>query len=131
MSSVALGTVGADIAKVSNLLQSQFGDVYNPIQHWTSVLRGRSGLPPYSGLTSYASFTLTEPAIVDKMTDFLIKFGYSETPKWQDRIRKHPHVFHLEVAATSGSKDTSFAFTTSQVEKVCRKVLYDCTFANH
>ncbi|KAF1996938.1 hypothetical protein P154DRAFT_607356 [Amniculicola lignicola CBS 123094] len=103
---------------ISKALQARLGQAYNPETNWTSHLRSRSGHRPFHSLTICAAFTIQDPKILGEMTDFVTQYGQSQTPKWKETLEANPPVYHLDVIVSEGSKTSSFAITSSQVERM-------------
>jgi hypothetical protein len=104
---------------MSKVLQCYLGQVYKPERDWTSCLRSKSGHKPFDGnSTTHAAFTMRDPVILEPMTEFLLEYGRSQTPDWKEKIRENSPVYHLELAVSSGSKTSSFVFSSSRLERV-------------
>ncbi len=82
------------------------------------MLRSRSGYTPPDSPDSRAAFTIKDPMILNHMTDFVIKYGSSQTAEWKEKLRVNLPVYHLDIVASAGSKVSPFVITTSQVERV-------------
>lgn len=122
----------SDKPKISKILQTYLGQVYNPERHWTSSLFSRNGHKPFKDSFPCAAFTMRDRKTTDQIIAFLTKYGHSQTPNWKECLRVNPPVYHVDLAVSVGSKTSSFFITSSQVERVSirfRLSLY--TFANY
>ncbi|KAI1388885.1 uncharacterized protein F4822DRAFT_443674 [Hypoxylon trugodes] len=91
------------------------GTAYNPLRHWTSDLRTRAGLPPFAN-KDVSPFTMRDPAISKAMTQHLISLGHEKLAQWNCSFL----VYHLEIAASGGDRNSSFVWSSSQIRRIQR-----------
>jgi hypothetical protein len=112
---------------MSKVLRTYVGPAYDPERDWTSKLRSRSGHKSFEDSAPCAAFTMRDPTIREQMTAFVIKYGQSQTPNWNENLRANPPVYHLDLAVSAGSKTSSFVITTSQVGRVSTYPIWQFT----
>ena len=102
------------------LFHHYFGAAYRPEVHWTSQLRYRTGqydadkISAAKFSTEESSFTISDKTAVLKVTEFLIHHNFLPATLWKGKS----HIYHFEVAASSGESTESFSWSTSQLERV-------------
>jgi hypothetical protein len=90
------------------------GEVYSPVLHWTSSLRQKAGLSPFTGNENEAStFTIKDQDAAHAFAHMLTRKGYPIP----DKSIRAP-VYHIEVVTTEGGHMSKFALEPSQVQKV-------------
>ena len=79
-------------------------------------MRSRAGLSRFQGLEGdYADFTITDRAIVAKITDWLIETGNVDTLRsWDSNVN-----YHFEVKTTLGPHEEPFMMSNNQFSMVC------------
>lgn len=96
------------------------GNAFNPVVHWTSVLRGKAGLPPITHCTmNNSTFSINDKT--GALTRFLAHNGYKAAGSWSE-----PPFYHLEVVTTEGDVNSPFQLDPQQVDKVPLHYLSGC-----
>lgn len=105
--------------QTSYLFSEVLGSLYQPEKHWTSVLRRRAGISPFStdGRAS-ASFTFAGREASVKIAEFLHEQSPSckTTELWKKRAC--PPNFHFDIAVTPGDEQSAFEWTCAHIERV-------------
>jgi len=82
---------------------------------WTSNLRTREGLPAFIGVESeYADFTVDDPAVCRRITEWLTGIGTAGTERW---VGCHV-AYHFEVKATANRCAEAFSMSNAQMALV-------------
>jgi hypothetical protein len=93
------------------------GEMYSPEIHWTSSLRRKAGLRPFTGNEIEAStFTIREHTASLAFTDMLVRMGH-QCHRRLDHNLKAP-VYHIEVVTTEEDLKSRFVLEPFQVQKV-------------
>jgi hypothetical protein len=103
------------------LLEKQLGSAFVPETHWTSPLRSKAGLSPFSKDDRTTS-TFTIEDVHGSFSNLLTKNGYRKAAKW----RPFP-TFYVEVVPSEGDLMEVFCLDPDQVRKVSTiaRYLYD------
>lgn len=119
----------ANLFQVYELLKQELGMTYDC---WTSNSRSHSNnLPPFLGdKVDYADFTIHDPSISAKMTDWLLK---SIKISAAASVKDFDVIYHVEVKTTSGHMGEAFDLSTNQMRLVSFSTLpHDaCTVTDH
>ena len=110
------------LAQVTRLLEKQLGSAFVPETHWTSPLRSKAGLSPFSKDDRTTS-TFTIEDVHGSFSNLLTKNGYRKAAKW----RPFP-TFYVEVVPSEGDLMEVFCLDPDQVRKVSTiaRYLYEC-----
>ncbi|KAI0849615.1 hypothetical protein F5Y00DRAFT_261400 [Daldinia vernicosa] len=95
------------------------GSSYDPIIHWTSVLRARAGLPSFTAEDQLAPFTMSDPLASMCVTDLMLSLGKlpvgaGDAAAWRGRLPR----YHFEIAASEGDMDSTFVWTWWQLRRI-------------
>ncbi|KAF2178732.1 hypothetical protein K469DRAFT_642268 [Zopfia rhizophila CBS 207.26] len=101
---------------LSQYFEKYLGRLYDPILHWTSLLRTRAGHRPFINSEDHASFTLIGKMVSSRITDILATNGYKDAISGQ----LGTPVYHFEVAVNPDDRSTSFDLRLSQLERMRR-----------
>lgn len=104
------------------MLEKQLGFAFAPETHWTSSLRSKAGLSPFSKDDTTAS-TFTIKDVHGNFSNLLTRNGYRKAASW----RPSP-TFHVEVVPSDGGLTEAFCLDPNQVRKVSTiaRYLYEC-----
>ncbi|KAI7390187.1 hypothetical protein KC336_g17010 [Hortaea werneckii] len=93
---------------IYELLKKQFGITW---ECWTGHLREQYDLPPFTEFEGgFADFTIRDPAICKKMTEWLMAAGSADLKRWAGQEL----AYHLEVKATVGRCEQPFSMSNAQ-----------------
>ena len=107
------------------MLESELREAYNPEIHWTSSLRRKTGLRPFTGNEIESStFTIKEQNSSLAFTRMLARMGHSDRMLEQDISDP---VYHIEVITTEGNLMSEFTLEPFQVHKVSDHAPYVVT----
>ncbi|KAK3700516.1 hypothetical protein LTR37_015917 [Vermiconidia calcicola] len=94
---------------IHNILKSQFGAGDDC---WTSDMRSRYGLSPFAGEEiEHSDFTITDPAVAERITNWLIDAGNT----FAEGLHDTQVTYHFEVNSTVGRRDEPFSMSNNQV----------------
>ncbi|KAI0902598.1 hypothetical protein F4806DRAFT_491069 [Annulohypoxylon nitens] len=96
----------------SQFLKGLISGIYDPLDHWTSDLRIRAGLPSFVE-KGVSPFTIKDKSASQDMTNFLVSIGH-ERLKWNEVSP----AYHLEIAVSSGDVDSPFIWSSSQLRRM-------------
>lgn len=83
---------------------------------WTSHLREQYDLPAFTEFEGdSADFTIRDPAICKKMTEWLTAAGSEDMKRWAGQDL----TYYFEVKATVGRAEDPFSMSNAQLKLVC------------
>jgi hypothetical protein len=104
------------------VLDLHLGSSFDPVQDWTSDLRERAGFTYVPEDSTVAPFTLIRPETIRRMTDFVLRYGVSQTDAWQDRLRNSAPTYHVDVIVSGGSTGR-FVMEAKWIERVWNHIV--------
>lgn len=102
------------------MFQDRLGELYDPIECWTSSLRSRSGLPEYMGYRSTAPFTIKGSDLSKAMFKLLLHSSYRYAAPFSRKRFCTDTVYHCEVLLTAGDSNDWFSLSPRRLQAVRR-----------
>lgn len=116
-------------SQVSQTFQERLGELYDPIECWTSSLRSRSGLPDYVGHDGAAPFTMRGSNLSKAMFRLLLHSSYRHAAPFSRKRFCTDTVYHCEVFMTAGDSNDWFSLNHTTLHKVCRSQMHLLDFS--
>lgn len=100
------------------MFQDRLGELYDPIECWTSSLRSRSGLAEYMGYRGAAPFTIRGSDLSKAMFKLLLHSSYRHAAQFSRKRFCTDTVYHCEVFMTAGDSNDWFSLNQTRLQKV-------------